>query len=43
MQLTPLQTNQIYQWLNEFGISDYFDSLQFGDYQKGRRIHSCKD
>lgn len=42
MQLTPLQTNQIYQWLNEFGISDYFDSLQFGDYQKGRRIHSCQ-
>lgn len=42
MQLTSLQTKQIQNWLNEFGISEYLDFLHFQTYQKAERIHSCQ-
>lgn len=40
MQPTPSQTKQIKQWLEDFCITEYFDSLRFKTYQKGERIHS---
>lgn len=40
MQPTPSQTKQIEQWLEDFCITEYFDSLRFKTYQKGERIYS---
>ncbi|WP_300224197.1 hypothetical protein [uncultured Helicobacter sp.] len=40
MQPTPSQTKQIKQWIEDFCITEYFDSLRFKTYQKGERIYS---